>query len=200
MTEQPRDLSAFALLLIDIQEDFWTKEIANAFPEFPQKVDELLAFCRREGLDVIHLRAGFKEDQSDWMVRYRLLGRTPCIEGMRGAEILDYAKEKTGEVVIVKQTFDGFLNPRLEEFLEKRNKRYLLVAGLVTSVCVLLTAAAAAQKGYLVNVVEDCCADMPEAHRYALETYPFIFNRTKVSRIDTDWGTWISELEDLRPN
>ena len=63
ITEQSRDFSAFAVLLIDVQEDFWTKEIANAFPEFPNKVSKLLDFCRREGLDIIHLRAGFKKDE-----------------------------------------------------------------------------------------------------------------------------------------
>ncbi|MBJ88754.1 MAG: hypothetical protein CMO98_02750 [Woeseia sp.] len=197
MTNPSKNLSEFAVLLIDVQKDFWTKEIATDFPDFPSKVAQLLKFCRTEGLDIIHLRAGFKKDESDWMLRYRLLGEIPCIEETSGTNVLDCAREVQGEPIIIKKSFDGFINPLLEEILEKRNKRCLLVAGLVTSVCVLLTAATAAQKGYLVNVIEDCCADTSEAHCYALNNYPFIFNCTEVSRINTDMEIWISELQRL---
>ena len=36
------------------------------------------------------------------------------------------------------------------------------------------------QKGFLAAVVEDCCADEPNAHKQTLERYTFIFERTMV--------------------
>ena len=189
--------SAFVLVLIDIQRDFWTEEIAAAFPEFEQRIKQLLSFCRRESIDVVHLRAGFREDRSDWMAKYKLLESIPCVAGTEGAEVLPCAKETPDETVITKQTFDGFLGTELESFLLQNDKRFVLTAGIETSVCVLLTSASAAQKGYLVSVVEDCCADQPEAHRHTLERYSFIFSRTTVEQLATDRERWQADLESL---
>jgi nicotinamidase-related amidase len=187
----------FALLLVDVQKDFWTEEMVGAFPGFEKRVAELLALCRREKIDVVHLRASFRDDKADWMVRYHFLDRIPCIEGTPGVELLNCAMEQPGEMVITKNTFDGFQKPQLQEYLEKNNKRFLLIAGLVTSVCVLLTAASAAQKGYLVGLVEDCCADKPEAHVHTLSRYPFIFQRTTVAQITGNREQWLADLEKI---
>ena len=187
----------FALILIDVQRDFWTDEISRAFPDYDANVRKLLDYSREKNLDVIHIRAKFKADKTDWMSRYHFLDRIPCIEGTSGAEILPCAENKPGEKVFYKQTFDGFDNPELNDFLSRNQKRFVLVAGLVTSVCVLLTAASAAQKGYLVAVVEDCCGDNIESHRHTLARYPFIFSTTTVDEIPNHHETWEAELAQL---
>jgi nicotinamidase-related amidase len=38
----------FALLLIDVQNDFWEPQLQEAFPEFPNNISRLLNFCRQE--------------------------------------------------------------------------------------------------------------------------------------------------------
>ena len=192
-----RDWREFALLLIDVQVDFWPDKLAESFPDFPANVDRLLALCRREGLEVIHLRASFNPDTSDWMARYKLRERIPCIQGTPGAETLPFAQEQPGEKVILKQSFDGFHNPELLSYLGGRRKRFVLTAGLVTSVCVLLTTASAAQRGFLTAVVEDCCADQPDAHEQTLERYQFIFDRTTVDRIPEHHSDWVGALQEL---
>ena len=197
MTEDPRPWDSFALLLIDVQNDFWTEEMSAAFPDYENNVSRLLDQCRRKQIDIVHLRAKFKPDQSDWMVKYKFLERTPCIDGTPGAEIFSFAREEPDETVITKQTFDGFYNPALHLHLEENNKRFLLIAGLVTSVCVLLTSATAAQRGYLVAVVEDCCADEPEAHDDTLARYPFIFERVTVDQLAARRDKWARDLDRL---
>ena len=82
-------------------------------------------------------------------------------------------------------------------YLEKKNKRYLLIAGLVTSVCVLLTAATAAQRGFLVGIVDDCCADTPEAHEQTLQGYPFIFDRVSVTQVAACRDSWLADIAKL---
>ena len=198
MAEDMQSWDPFALLLIDVQKDFWTDEMTVAFPDFDDNVASLLALCREQGIDVLHLRAQFKEDRSDWMARYRLTGEIPCVEGTTGAEVSAAAEETNGEPVIIKQTFDGFLKSDLERWLRDNDKRFVLVAGLVTSVCVLLTAAAAAQRGYLVSVIEDCCADKPEAHVHTLERYPFVFDVISVGGIVARRPTWLDQLSKLK--
>lgn len=197
MNDETREWHPFALLLIDVQKDFWTSEMEVAFPDFEENVTRLLETCRREGIDVLHLRARFSRDRSDWMVRYLFQESIPCVAGTAGARHFDFAAETGGEPVIIKQTFDGFMNPRLPETLEAAGKRYLLVAGLVTSVCVLLTAASAAQRGYLVSVVEDCCADRPEAHAHTLDRYPFIFDSVTTDAIASRQAQWAGQLARL---
>lgn len=197
MNEDASTWDPFVLLLIDVQRDFWNEEMSAAFPDYENNVGNLLQFCRQEQLDVVHLHASFKNDQSDWMARYRLLGQTPCVENTAGAETMRFALDSIAEKVITKQTFDGFQNAELQAYLQRTHKQFVLVAGLVTSVCVLFTAASAAQKGYLVAVVEDCCADKPDAHKATLDRYPFIFSRTTADQVSTKRRKWLMELAQL---
>jgi nicotinamidase-related amidase len=150
--------------------------------------------CRTEGIQIVHLRASFKRDMSDWMVKYKLRGSIPCVEGTPGVETLPFALEESGEAVLVKQTFDGFQNTSLLEYLRRQGKRFVLTAGLVTSTCVLFTTASAAQNGFLTAVVEDCCADEPLAHQETLDRYRFIFDRTTVEAIPERHLEWLADL------
>ncbi len=203
MTDTQRNWEAFALLIIDMQYDFWPMEIAEHFPNFPARITSLLKFCRAEGIDVIHLRASFKPDMSDWMLKYKLRGRIPCIAGTPGIETLPFAVEVPGETVIIKHTFDGFLTPELFPLLRQRGKRFLLTAGLVTSTCVFLTTTSAAQSGFLTAIVEDCSADFPAVHQHTLDNYPFVFDRITVKAISDQYAGWkaaLAKLAGLEPN
>lgn len=191
------DWSPFALLLIDVQQDFWPEPVARAFPDLPQRTERLLALCRRAGISVIHLRAGFAADQHDWMAKYRLTGNMPCIRGTAGSEALPCAAALPGETVIEKQVFDGFQTQALLPLLRQQGKRFLLTAGIETSVCVLLTTASAAQLGFLTAVVEDCCADLPEKHQHVLGSYPFIFERVTVDKLIENHARWSGMLAEL---
>ena len=197
MTKAQRDWGQFALLLIDVQRDFWPERMAESFPDFPTNVVRLLTFCRSEGLEIVHLRASFKPDMSDWMPTYKLRGRIPCVQGTAGVETLPFALDKPGEKIIIKQTFDGFHKPELLRYLRQNGKRFVLTAGLVTSVCVFLTTASATQKGFLAAVIEDCCADQPQAHDQTLDTYQFMFQRTTLDLIPERHPEWLAALKQL---
>lgn len=189
------DWTPFSLVLIDVQRDFWPQGRAREFPHFPHRVPRLLDLCRSEGLDILHLRAEFAPDGSDWMPRYRLGGGIPCVQGTPGAEALSFAVERPGETVLTKQSFDGFVASGLQKHL--RGKRFLLLAGLETSVCVLFTAASAVQHGFLVAVVSDCCADELAAHELTLGHYPFLFDTTAVEDIPARHEMWQRQLASL---
>jgi hypothetical protein len=85
--------------------------------------------------------------------------------------------------VVIKHTFDGFLRTDLDGVLRSRGVRSLLVAGLVTSTCVLFTASTATRLGYLVSVVSDCCADQAPAHDATLAAYPYVFGTVRSDQI-----------------
>jgi nicotinamidase-related amidase len=159
-----------------------------------------LALCRTEGLEVIHVRSRFKPDKSDWMLMYRLrvpVSHHPCVAGQKGEEPLPFAAREPGELVVFKQTFDALHTPNLVPYLRENDKRVLLVAGLLTSVCVLFTAASASQLGFLAAVVEDCCADRPEKHERTLDEYQFMFDRTTTDAIREQHSNWLAALAEL---
>ena len=197
MTNIEKRWDKFALLLIDVQNDFWSEESEQAFPHFKENVATLLQLCRQEGIEVIHMRARFHTDKSDWMPIYRLGRRMPCVDGTTGVDLLEVAREKPGELIIEKQSFDCFLSNELEPHLQRFNRRLLLTAGLVTSICVLTTTLSAMQRGYLTGVVDDCCADEPDAHKHALERYNFMFERTGVADVVKNHRRWQGMIEQL---
>lgn len=193
-----RDWSQFALLLIDVQEDFWPAGMDGKFPRFKDSVARLLATCRAEELDVLHIRAIFQPDGSDWMARYRLLGSLPCIAGTPGATPMQCARELPGEPLLHKHAFDSFTNPEVDAWLKAHGKRYVLVAGLVTAVCVLLTGMTASQRGYLVAIVEDACADQVEGmHDAVLKRYTNMMERVTVDEIASRHDKWQADLARL---
>ena len=197
MTHAKKDWGAFALIVIDVQNDFWDERNQKCFPLFPQNLARLLTWSRGQGMEVVHLRASFQPDRSDWMVRYRLFGRIPCIEGTPGITTLPCAAEQPGEAVFLKQTFDGFQNPSLLPYLHRRGKRFLLTAGLITSTCVFLTTASAAQAGFLTAIVEDCCADDSAAHWQTLDRYRFIFDRVTSKDIPDRQAEWMEQIQKI---
>lgn len=197
MTET-RDWSAFVLLLIDMQSDSWEPAFNEAFPDYCQRVRELLAFCRANGIEVVHIRAEFAPDRSDWMAPYIVKGRIPYRCGTPGVETLPYAAPIAGEQVFVKHTFDAFCDPALEAYLRERGTRFVLTAGLLTSVCVLFTTVSAMQRGFMVAVVEDCCADAPAVHAQTLDHYePIFLNRVYVEDLAARQADWLCDLATL---
>jgi nicotinamidase-related amidase len=197
MTDLHPNWQPFALLLIDVQRDFWSEHVAELYPDFPANVTALLSFCRNAGLEVVHLRSRFKANRSDWMAKYILRGKIPCIEGTLGEETLPFAVEKPGETILLKQTFDGFHLPGLLGYLRKKGKRFVLTAGLITSTCVLFTTASAMQHGFLAAVVEDCCADEPDTHRRTLDWYTYIFETTTVGQLSSHHAEWLAAIKKL---
>lgn len=195
MTASP--WSRYALVLVDLQRDFWSEAVAATAPDLPDRVAALLGYARVEGLAVVHVRARFRPDGGDWMARYRLRNWTPCIDGTPGVETLRFAAELPGEPVVTKQSFDGFLGTELDEVLAERGIRCLLIAGLVTSTCVLFTASTATQLGYLVSVVSDCCSDREEAHDATLAAYPFVFDTVRSDQITARRDRWDIELDRM---
>jgi nicotinamidase-related amidase len=168
------DMSRLALLLVDIQRDFW-RPLAQEprFASFPSHVATLLATARAHHMPVVHTQACFAADGHDWMLFYGPHGRgaIPCVAGTEGALIEPFAAPADGEPIVVKKTFDGFAGTDLEQVLRARQVQAVLIAGLVTSVCVLFTAMSAYARRMVPIVVSDACADAPQDHDATLRRY-----------------------------
>ena len=184
-----------ALLLVDVQRDFLSSSLGSLRDGYADRVARLLAVVREAGLPVVHVHSAFAPDGSDWMRRYRPRGSIPGVRGTPGAVVLPGCEPEGDEPVVEKQTFDAFGRPELHPLLRSRGVESLLVAGLVTSTCVLLTAASAMQHGYLVAVVEDATADVPETHEAVLSQYSYVFDRVTIGVAPT-WAAKAARQAD----
>lgn len=190
-----------ALLLIDVQRDFWRPLRGHSeFAAFPRNVCALLSKARARGLTIVHTQAYFNPDRSDWMLFYKPKGRgdVPCIAGTEGASFEDFAAPLAGEPVVRKQTFDGFAGTDLERILVERGVEGALLAGLETSVCVLFTATSAYLRRIVPLVVADACADEPSRHEATLRMYgDLCFRTVTTAYVLEEWESVMDVFEQF---
>ena len=163
------DWSKHALLVIDVQNDF-----LNDIPDidtFQTSIQRLLRFCRARKILVVHIRSFFNACGSDWMVFAKIRGSSPCVRGTAGSMSPEWAQPLITEVVLEKRRFDAFLDTDLYRVLERHGIRHIFVCGLVTSICVNITALSAMQRGFVTTVLSDCVSDDADEHERTLRYY-----------------------------
>ena len=188
-----------ALILIDIQNDFWQPlQTLPHLAAYPASVAQLLQAARAKNLTIIHTQAWFKPDRTDWMLFYRPEGRgnVPCIADTVGAQFTEFAMPKPGELIIRKQGFDGFAHTDLERILREHNIKAALIAGLETSICVLFTATSAYLRRILPLVVEDACGDELARHEATIQMYTNLcFKTVSSAQVAHEWDA-VTQLAD----
>jgi nicotinamidase-related amidase len=73
-----------------------------------------------------------------------------------------------------KQGFNGFSNTDLHDFLVGKGIKHLLLAGMITSLCIDSTGRAAYERGYRVTIVSDCVSARTPAEQefYCQNIFP----------------------------
>eukprot|EP01052_Picozoa_sp_SAG31_P044516 SAG31_NODE_7793_length_1595_cov_0.798797_1_plen_266_part_10 len=166
-----------ALVLIDMQTDFlhqagrlgkhYDEARHEALAQTQRKVAELLAAAREAGLTVAHSRshrygAAVRRDllegcQDDMPQVEEVEGGVPQHFGAVDLryELLPQLRALPGEIVVDKWTFGAFASTDLESQLRARGVRKILLAGILTNVCVFATAVQAVDRFFRVCLVED---------------------------------------------
>jgi nicotinamidase-related amidase len=137
------------LLIIDIQNDYFPGgAMPLVGPEAAADVaGALLEQFRQDGEPVIHIQHVWDEESATFMR-----------PGTPGVEIHASVRPRPGEPVIVKAYPNSFRETSLGETLTAGGIDELVVAGMMTSMCVDATVRAANDLGYQVTVVADACA------------------------------------------
>jgi nicotinamidase-related amidase len=78
-----------------------------------------------------------------------------------GSEVAILVQGDHGDVTFTRRLgqVSAMSSPGLQAFLEEKGTNSLIVTGLSTSGCVLFTALAAIELGYVVTTISDACAD-----------------------------------------
>ncbi len=156
-----------ALVIVDIQNDYFPggrfeQEGAEAAGKNAARA---IAAFRERGLPVIH-------------IRHESLGPDAgfFIPGTEGAKIHPSVAPAEGEAVLLKHRPNSFLETDLEEKLRALGVERVVVAGMMTLMCIDATARAAKDLGFEVTVLHDACAareltfggvTVPAAHVHA---------------------------------
>jgi nicotinamidase-related amidase len=137
------------LLLIDIQNDYFPggRMELEGSEEAGRVAGRLVEFFRRQRLPIVHVQ--------HLSVRP---GATFFIPDTPGVEIHRGVAPAGGEVVIQKHYPNSFRETELLSHLRQTKLRRLVVAGMMTHMCVDATVRAATDLGYECLVVRDGCA------------------------------------------
>src|SRR3990172_9418287 len=138
-----------ALLVIDIQNDYFPGgKYPLVEPLTAEKKAYLLLQCFREhGGRHVHIQHISLEPDARFFIK-----------GDRGSDIHDSVAHFEGEPIVYKHEPNSFLNTNLLELLRGWEIERVVIAGMMTHMCVDATARAASDLGFQVIVAEDACA------------------------------------------
>lgn len=119
--------------------------------------------------------------------------------GSREHEILDELKPLPGEHLLRKTTIGAFASTNIDSLLRALDCEQLYLTGISTNMCVETTAREAADRGYLVTLVEDACATTHEdLHQVTLRNFQRLFGRV-CSSTDAMAELQGTAVQQLRP-
>jgi biuret amidohydrolase len=157
--------------LIPFSLDHSTGAAANFLSASKRALDE----ARRAGWTIAHIHIAFAPDYSDLLRNYRLFLKTETLGALKrgswGAAAYAGFEAAADEIVVMTNCNSGFRRTDLKAVLNERGVSRVNVMGLATQFSVEHTVRDAADIGYRVRLLADCCAsgDM-EAHRASLRT------------------------------
>ena len=181
------DAAGTAVIVVDMQNDFGTKGgmfdkagiDISMIQQVIDPISNVLNAARKRGIKIIYLKMGFRPDLSDvggleYPTRVKRLKRMhigDTVIAPNGAisrilvhdtwntDIVPQLYPQPDDIIIYKNRFNGFYQTSLDSVLRSLEKKYLIITGCTTSVCVESTVRDAAFRNYLPIVLEDCTAE-----------------------------------------
>jgi len=138
-----------ALLVIDIQNDYFPKgKMELVGPELAaSKAAALISTFRDRGLPIFHVQHLATRPTATFF-----------LPGSAGAEIHESVKPLYGETVVTKHHPSAFRETTLLNDLRAASVKDLVVAGMMTHMCVDTTVRAAVDLGFSCSLAHDACA------------------------------------------
>ncbi len=168
-----------AVLVIDMLYDFLYGKLAcERCREIIPQVKVLIKEAREKNIPVIYVCDSHKKKDEEF-------NKWPehAVEGTRGAEIIDELKPTEKDHVVKKTRYSCFYNTKLEKLLKKHGVGELILAGILTNICVQHTAADAFYRNHRTTVCRECTEALDEeAREKSLEFMKEMYN-TKIKSL-----------------
>ncbi len=161
-----------AILILDFQNDFFGKDaplpVDSAQGELAiTSTNKLLATVDTSKVEVIYIGNEFAKNSyiANWF------RNGAAIAGSKGAEIIPEIKRVSNRYFHKDQP-DAFTNKEFDSYLRDKGVGKVIVTGVFADQCVLSTINGAINRGYAVEVYEDCVATVSEKRKMAaIEDY-----------------------------
>ena len=181
----PYEKGRVTFLLVDMQR-IWAEPMMD--PTHPHPADSyfmkrvhqtvipnqlrILNACRAARENVVHtIIESLTADGRDRSLDHKLSNMHVPKGAPEGAIIAPLTPTEN-EPVLPKTSSGLFNSTNADYVLRNLNTKFLIIAGIVTDQCVDMAVRDAADRGYLVTLVQDACATYsPERHEAALRAY-----------------------------
>ena len=148
-----------ALILVDFQNEWINKDSADYVGDLKDVIantNKLIAHARKNKWKIIWTRHEEPEDAETFK---------PESKGVELIPTLDFSEDDS---VIVKNVVSPFLNNTLDEELGEAED--VIIAGILTNMCVRMTVEECYDRGLNITIVKDCCATFDkETHEFTLK-------------------------------
>lgn len=159
-----------ALIIVD-----WEKEWTDAKSDYfvgdltraTKKINKLISFCRAEGYRIIFVRHVEKDSKDAFA------------ENSKNAEFIDDLDFQTSDSVITKYKISPFFKTNLGAKLKGIKK--IVVAGILTNLCVRSTIHDAYDRDFEIVVIKDCCT------AFDAKTHNFTIKDIKATRDEIEF-------------
>ncbi len=164
-----------ALLIVDMLQDF-IEDWGTLKVEGAKEIIPFIATLRKEfknnGAPVIYLCDSHSNDDPEFK-----LWPPHCVEGTKGANVVEELKPKAGDIVIKKTTYSGFFGTTLNETLKSLGVGKIYITGVAMNICVHYTAVDARMLGYDVIVPLNCVRGLTkEDEEYMKKQFQYVLN------------------------
>ncbi|KXG78633.1 cysteine hydrolase family protein [Thermotalea metallivorans] len=137
-----------ALLIIDVQWDFWKFKLPQVPPPtLLPNLKRLIQFCRSKNMKIVYIKHISHNRKSNFFQ-----------EGTEGAEIMEEIRPLPEDHIVIKHTPGAFFNSGLDDYLRKHTIENLVITGMQTDHCCDTTTREAHALGYRNYFITDCTA------------------------------------------
>ena len=158
-----------ALLIIDMQKAFFNNEALEKDREkLIKNCNQLINYCKGSGAAVFNIVTEHKRDKSTWTLNMLEDGEGYLFEGDADTENLD-GLEIQNSTKVIKTRDSAFHETDLAQILQDRKIANLILCGVSTHSCIMLTAADAYALNFEVIIAKDAVGSHdPGYHEPAL--------------------------------
>ncbi len=147
-----------AIIVVDMLKDNFKESPRNPYSETGRvlvpNLQKLLGESRKRGFPIVFACDSFLE--GDFIFRGKM--KVHSLRGTRGAEVIDDLRPEPTDIVLPKRRFSAFFKTDLDQTLRTLGMDTIVVTGLTTEVCVLMTVMDGLSHDFSAIFLEDCCA------------------------------------------
>ena len=161
-----------AIIVVDMLKDNLKESSRNPYFQEGRAIipnlQKLLEEGRKRGLPIIFACDSFLE--GDFIFKGNM--KVHSLRGTKGAEVVDDLKPEPTDIILPKRRFSAFFKTDLDQTLRVLGVDTIVVTGITTEVCVLMTVMDGLCHDFSTILLEDCSATRSkEFHKACLNLY-----------------------------